>query len=572
MQVRNPSTYYNLSQPRFINIGDSGSFEMQLRKMYELQSRALVHFDSYVKRGYVVYFFTLTYDNDSLPWYSYEDSVTHRTLFCRCFDRDLVIKFFQDIRKYCDRYYNVHDIPYLNADERGGKRKRPHHHLLIAFPSSLSDDVVYSIIKYCWSFVLRDENGMILRDELGKPIRQSYGWILPSNPYGDAYHRPIRVDVSNTSYACRYASKYCLKNLDDAKDMDVNMIRTAILQNKEYDVYRHFRRTQCKIKLSRYFGATIENDILSSENPYDSLLYGVNIPSICTDEKVKASSYSLRRLTRRLVLDRIETDWKYVLKRHPIYGYKLPIRKRYNRYFYKSVFSDMGKNFEIYKYDSAVSDLAFHFAQQKELILSDSRFLNTYKDVFTHDSLCALFDIDFNNLAVYSYVYKDRLSPSHVELYFTDRNLFDSAILTERLVRTRCGRGWHYYFTEDVYKDFKFVVAPYYASCSFLPQPNDWVMPNGTETIKTMVAWGKSFKCCQCEYDYADFQSADNLPNLYGLYFNSFPCFRGYDDILDIFRLYKYFKSDKYRTVFESIDFTTQIRQDLLEVGNGFTN
>ena len=311
MLVRNPSTYFNPSQSRLLSIRDSYSFESQLRKMYQLQTRAFVHFDSYVKKGYNVYFFTLTYDNDSLAWFTYKDSYSGNSYSCRCVDRNVVIKFFRDIRKYCDRYFNVHDIPYLFADERGGKRQRPHHHLLIAFPSSIDLNDVYRIVSYNWSYDLRDDLGSIVRDSEGHPQRRRYGWILPSQPSGDNYHRGILVNPSNCSYACRYASKYVLKNLEDNKDMSVNFVRSSILSNKDYESYRLFKRSMCKIKTSLGFGSDIERVCLESDSPYDSVLYGVNIPSISTDCKVVPSDYSVRRLTRRLVLDRVELDWKY---------------------------------------------------------------------------------------------------------------------------------------------------------------------------------------------------------------------------------------------------------------------
>lgn len=572
MLVRNPSTYFNLSQPRFVRLRDSGSFEMQLRKMYELQTRSVVHFNDYVKRGYNVYFFTLTYDNDSLSWYTYSDGKCVGS--CRCINRDVVIKFFKDIRKYCDRYFNVHDIPYLMADERGGKRKRPHHHLLIAFPSSMTKRDVYDCISYCWCYVVRNDDGKILRDVDGHPLRRQYGYILPSNPDGDNFHRGILVETSNTSYACRYASKYVLKNLEDNKDKDVNIVRAMILHEKDWKSYALFKRSQCKIKLSLGFGRSIERLCLESDDVFDSLLNGVNIPEICQEQKIQLTSYNLRRMLRSRVLDRVEKDFerKSVLVQHPIFHKHLLryVKKDFERRYYKTVLNDLGKLFENYKYDSVVDNLALCFEKRRSLILSDHAFFRHFD--LDYDRVCSLLDVNLYHVAVYSYVYRDRVSPSHLELYNTRRDIFSTYISYDKMVKVRFGRGYKWIFSEDYVKDYQFIIAPYYASCAYLPQPNDWVLPNGTESIETMVAFGKSFKCLQTEFDYKDFCENKFRYDHYNLFFNSFPCFRGYDDILDVFELYAYFKSGKYENIIRSIDFATQIRQDLTENGDGFVN
>lgn len=162
-----------------------------------------------------LYFLTLTYKNDALPYIDSSDSSIGRIYYPDCRD---VAKMFKRIRKY-DKF----DSPfkYFGCSEYGGKRMRPHFHIILSFPkqSSISflnkklalsrGDKIASVIRSEW----RRNIGPSTKKPVWKPLslfHRVYKNGKWNSPFDFHYIDDCATDNGNADVSF-YVSKYILK-------------------------------------------------------------------------------------------------------------------------------------------------------------------------------------------------------------------------------------------------------------------------------------------------------------------------------------------------------------------------
>lgn len=152
--------------------------------------RLAVEVQAAQNKGWKIGFFTLTYNDEHLPWL--DDHVNSRVA---CFRRSDVRRLILRLRKQYHKEFGITKIVYLIASEYGETTRRPHYHGIICFPPVLSARRVLSDIKKYWS--------------TGDDDMVSLGFVFPS--YEDYADEKF---ICKSAYgAAMYAAKYCCKDV-----------------------------------------------------------------------------------------------------------------------------------------------------------------------------------------------------------------------------------------------------------------------------------------------------------------------------------------------------------------------
>lgn len=113
-------------------------------------------------KGGAVWFPTLTYNNDYLPWW-YDQK---HDFSCPCFNTDHIISFRNKLRVYLKRegYDCAGDntIRYMICCEYGSKRGRSHLHCLLYVPFDIPSRIMHKCLRKAWiyGFVMWSKKGM----------------------------------------------------------------------------------------------------------------------------------------------------------------------------------------------------------------------------------------------------------------------------------------------------------------------------------------------------------------------------------------------------------------------------
>lgn len=148
------------------------------------------------KRGWNIAFCTLTYDDSKLPRIPsacFKDS--SKVVDIPCFDRRSVADFVVSLRNHFKaapyRFVAENRLRYFIASEYGSLRHRPHYHMILAWPPSVSYKEMHKVCSQAWSF----------------------GFLFPRDFRGDGKCLSFEV-VGDPSKVFRYVSKYACKDID----------------------------------------------------------------------------------------------------------------------------------------------------------------------------------------------------------------------------------------------------------------------------------------------------------------------------------------------------------------------
>lgn len=174
----------------------------ECRKSYQSQwfFRLAAELEMAKRRNWHIGFFTLTYNDEHLPWAHFDDC-SHDSVMC--FRRSDVRRLILRLRKKYHKEEGVVGLRYLIASEFGEHTHRPHYHGVIAFPPSISPDDMLNSIEHFWS--TSDDDNM-----------QSLGFVFPS----EKVYASEKFLCKSAYGAAAYAAKYCCKDLDYENYLD----------------------------------------------------------------------------------------------------------------------------------------------------------------------------------------------------------------------------------------------------------------------------------------------------------------------------------------------------------------
>lgn len=168
-----------------------------------------------LSKGGAVWFPTLTYNQENLPYWYDED----HDFSCPCFNTDHIISFRNKLRVYLKREgydcSGVNTIRYMICCEYGSKKGRSHLHCLLYVPFSIPNRTMYKVLKKSWryGFVMWSKkgmkaNGLQASQYCMKYISKEMSWF---KQYGvDDYLKVLHDDIFKSKDENEYLQAYDL--------------------------------------------------------------------------------------------------------------------------------------------------------------------------------------------------------------------------------------------------------------------------------------------------------------------------------------------------------------------------
>ena len=256
--------------------------------------RLSAEFQSRLKDGWSVGFFTLTYDDLHLPRVPkvcWKDPSKYVPLCA--FNRGDVREFILKIRKHLKKVYQIEDFQYMICSELGPSTQRSHYHGVICWPENPQTYHTERIHK--GELIVKDWTSKPCPDtELHSFICKTWnkGFVRPRYASGgiDSHgknHNPFKVS-GDFRFCCKYAGKYCVKDL---------YYYDYLKPYADYlDLDSKFTRTLCfPFHLqSKCLGLSILNDYTADADKLSMLFDGVQF--IGSDKLLKIPVYIKNKL------------------------------------------------------------------------------------------------------------------------------------------------------------------------------------------------------------------------------------------------------------------------------------
>lgn len=174
--------------------------------------------------GGAVWFPTLTYNNDNLPYWNDEENNVN----IPCFDKEHFKSFRNKLRIYLKRegYEFKEDttIRFIYCCEYGGKHGRPHLHVMLYVPSYVPASVMKGVLEKAWiyGYVMWSKKGMIAQSL--KAAQYCMKYISKDMNYMKKYNIYNYIDILK-------------KQIKDAKDS-----KDELRYNQVYSKLKELRR------------------------------------------------------------------------------------------------------------------------------------------------------------------------------------------------------------------------------------------------------------------------------------------------------------------------------------------
>lgn len=535
------STYFNPFAMQKMEFPDYWSSSAQLQRMYEMRLRASCQFQyAHDVLKHNVFFVTLTFSDHNLKYWCFDE------FKIQCFDQDLINNFFKRLRDWLLRYYGITGITYLCAEELGHTTNRPHLHVLFSCP--LDAETFYGVIKEIWKF----------------------GFIFPDNYEGGTdshgyYHKPFQIAEENIQHSVMYCTKYMLKDVKNPNNIYDNALSYVTTMAKlgadgAEDAKKDLKRSMPKIKTSLKFGSAYEEYLMNISNTadeyMDNCLNGIALDFYQPDQVTTMCKYTKNRLYFKNVLDHIEGavyDDKGKLLR----------KKRYVYYRYRT---DLYKTIRKERFDKIVNDYANNLQSDIVSIVLDNSYANYCRCNHIPYDISLLNALDLQGLSVYANYFRNRVSIPHMYDYLTNRKKYDvhhydyDVNVRSSIVRRMYDGSNDISFIDSTITQTDYLLPTFQSvenldSNPFVRYDNfSFDFPIGNEDINYMKKFAYVLSTMEGGInDYAkDLYLHDFPVNEFVLY-NSFPCFKGFDEILTLISEYRFFKRKQKDGVLEDI-------------------
>ena len=592
--LANPTRNFSPADKVGFYVADTDDVEYQDRRKYDWQMRIYAQMlkDSY--EDYNIYFFTLTYSDRFLPKFevtipkSY-DYVHKQTVDKVCtfdvFSRQDINRFITNLRQDLYRTFGITDMHYIICSEYGENTQRSHYHCMFAVPKSgfinggetktfVGPFTFHQLVNKHWSVVVSKTRVPGKRGEDAfKVVRSQLGFVLPKFFDGRFVNgrnqKPILVEKNNIVNASKYVSKYCTKDLSFYNKKDLKKAMDYLKKHDEKQ-YHELKKHVPFIKVSQHFGECLVDVVCADsmpnwasgisrhDNQIDDCVDGIITP-LCPKRYCPLPSYILRKLFVKRELHHKEVfypplglvdfrediftdreDWA-------VYHGK---RKVFKYYFTESK-TDLYKACLPRLFDKAVNaqyDRLIDFVRTKR---GSQHFRDWYEKNWSLGELDfdSLDEGECHKLAVYKVAYQDRVNPAHYQKYMLDPTICErkytifqrEETVTIEEYNPRDGRYYKRSVNElqedvlDVYDDLMNTpIDDDVLIENAIYNHGDVTFPyfNGTEDGSYMVSHAMDMYQCLGDVVRTPTDEKSAPYESFSLLFNSFPCFRGYDDLL----------------------------------------
>lgn len=172
IHIYNPVRTYNNDQPLRVAVPCNNCEDCQRIKKNEWFFRSYIEYKHYKKIGGSVYFVTLTYSNENLPFITLPDGTN-----VPCFNKYHVRNFVKYIRVWLERNHMMSKgIKFLICSEYGKNTKRPHYHGLLFFPFHINALSFTRLMRTWWQhgFVICSKQGWEINSVAGISYASKY--------------------------------------------------------------------------------------------------------------------------------------------------------------------------------------------------------------------------------------------------------------------------------------------------------------------------------------------------------------------------------------------------------------
>lgn len=541
------------------------------RKSFEL--RLLSDMRAKSKLGYTFCFGTLTYNDISLPHIDVDritvdnndDScvlsvgdktyvlppVLEKSEHIKCFNKAHIIALFKYLRKhYTNDGANDNTPVFLCASEFGSHTQRPHYHFIIGCKDTAEN--IHSLIQNWWS------------------VKNNYGFLFPRRFEGNEMNRgkltkPFEIKPATFSQSAKYVAKYCCKDLSYYHLPSVKNFE-KFLKNNPSDENLHIARYHLPfLHTSRKLGYSL----LDYVKDVDSLVNGIKLEGYKNLVALPDTLFRRVIYKRRTVKD--YPDIKVLEDGKIKYKYRVDLTELGKEYLLKSLESrcrSLQSDLRVFLEDITTNSLNAFKEFYSDLGYSPASY---NKFIFRSKTIVSLLP----KIAMFDTYYRNRLSLFHLELL-----RYDSALFRQSSDKNHCsyvsinGRISPYEFVPEfeVYDGVKIVerftidgddvgyleygkrkrplrfrsskvmplfdsvddIGLYHSSFSL-----DSLFFTGSETYEFMESNKENFIKEYFGYNrYLDENKVDMeycKEYFSQLTFNSFPCFNGYDEFLNVY-------------------------------------
>ena len=559
----------------YLNVPCNECAECRKKRKKSFEIRLLAEMRAKSALGYTFCFGTLTYNDDHLPYIEIhrmrdEDDTDYSVIavgdkevvlfdsdfetseLIRCFDKQHIIDLFTYIRKYYTRDGADDNTPvFLCAAEFGSHTQRPHYHFVLGCKDTAEH--MHELVHHWWC-----EN-------------HNFGFLFPRRYEGNELNNgrltnPFEIKPATFLQSAKYVAKYCCKDLSFYNVPAVKRFETFLKSNPSDDNKRiaryHLPFVHCSHKLGY--------SLFSYVKDVNDLINGIKIEG--NTNLVSLPSSLLRTLIykRRTVKD--DPSIKITENGKTKYKYRYDLTDLGKEYLLKSL--EIQELETLSSMRQFISDVTFNSVQAFRTFYVDTlgysftsynKFIEKVKTI----------DNILPKIAMFGTYYHNRLSLFHLELLNRDSaifkmhsdcdcryvsqngrllpytlepefELYDGVKVVEKFTLDGDDVGYLTYGTKKRPLCFRSSnVMPVYDSVDDAKiYASSFSLPNslffcGNESYQLMYDNRENFIKEYFDYNrYVDENKVDISyvrDHFNVLTFNSFPCFYGYSEFLNIY-------------------------------------
>lgn len=217
ISIKNKCKHFNpYIDPAFIQVPCGHCRSCMERKKDDWFIRANAEYKRCINKGGYVLFPTLTYNDFNLPqWFDPEYNFT-----CPIFDKSHFVSFRNKLRVYLKRFdidlTGDDSLRYFYCTEYGGKKGRPHIHVLLFIPKNVSLSLMKRLVKKAWiyGFVRYSPSGDCIKSSKGisyvmKYLSKDMAWLKEYGIFD--YMKKLEEDCDTTDLVKKRYSEVKLK-------------------------------------------------------------------------------------------------------------------------------------------------------------------------------------------------------------------------------------------------------------------------------------------------------------------------------------------------------------------------